>query len=89
MAWPGEHPLAFYRGLIDEVDGELADVLNRRVALTRAVQPHKQTPGRDPDRERAIADGMAHRAPALGAERLERLVHAIITESLGSLDAST
>jgi GNAT superfamily N-acetyltransferase/chorismate mutase len=82
MAWPGTDPLAFYRGLIDEVDDELGDVLNRRVALTRAVQPHKARPERDLDRERAIATAMADRAPALGAERLERIVHAIITESL-------
>ncbi len=43
----------------------------------------------DEDRERAIAEAMARRAPALGAERLHRIVHAIISESLGSLDAST
>jgi chorismate mutase/GNAT superfamily N-acetyltransferase len=88
MAWPGTEPLAFFRGLIDEVDAELGDLLNRRVALTRAVQPHKRAPGRDPDRERAIAEAMALRAPALGADRLHRIVHAIITESLESLDTA-
>lgn len=82
MAWPGTEPLAFYRGLIDEVDADLGDLLNRRAALTRAVQPHKPSPGRDLDRERAIADALAVRAPALGAERLARIVHAIVTESL-------
>jgi GNAT superfamily N-acetyltransferase len=82
MAWPGTDPLTFYRRLIDDVDRELGDVLNRRVALTRAVQPHKRSPGRDPDRERAIAEALALRAPALGADRLDRIVHAIITESL-------
>jgi GNAT superfamily N-acetyltransferase len=86
MAWPGTDPLAFYRGLIDGVDGELGDLLNRRAALTRAVQAHKATPERDLDRERAIAQAMAVRAPALGAERLERIVQAIVTESL---DATT
>ena len=86
MAWPGTDPLAFYRGLIDEIDAELGELLNRRAALTRAVQPHKPTPERDPDRERAIAEAMALRAPALGADRLDRIVRAIITESL---DAST
>jgi GNAT superfamily N-acetyltransferase/chorismate mutase len=89
MAWPGADPLSFYRGLIDEVDDELGEVLNRRSALTRAVQPHKPVAGRDLARERAIAEAMALRAPALGAERLQRIVHAIVTESLGSLDAST
>jgi GNAT superfamily N-acetyltransferase len=86
MAWPGADPLTFYRSLIDEVDGELGDVLNRRVALTRAIQPHKPSAGRDPARERAIAEALALRAPALGADRLDRIVHAIITESL---DASS
>jgi GNAT superfamily N-acetyltransferase len=82
MAWPGIDPLGFYRRLIDEVDADLGDLLNRRVALTRAVQPHKPAAERDPGRERAIAEAMALRAPALGADRLHRIVHAIITESL-------
>ena len=86
MAWPGTDPLAFYRSLIDEVDGELGDLLNRRVALTHAVQPHKPVAERDLDREREIAEAMALRAPVLGADRLYRIVHAVITESL---DAST
>jgi GNAT superfamily N-acetyltransferase len=82
MAWPGTDPLGFYRRLIDEVDSDLGDVLARRAALTRAVQPHKPVADRDPDRERAIAEAMALRAPALGADRLHRIVHAIISESL-------
>lgn len=86
MAWPGERPLAFYRRLIDEVDEELGDLLARRAALTAAVQEHKERPGRDPRRERGIAEAMARRAPALGADRLARIVDAIITESL---DAAT
>ncbi|GAB3265442.1 hypothetical protein GCM10027448_42210 [Nocardioides dilutus] len=86
MAWPGTDPLAFYRGLIDEVDADLGDVLARRAALTHAVQPHKPAAGRDPDRERAIAEAMAVRAPTLGADRLHRIVHAIITESLDAAD---
>ena len=82
MAWPGLDPLGFYRRLIDAVDADLADLLARRAALTRAVQPHKADPSRDPVRERAIAATMAQRAPALGEDRLARIVHAIITESL-------
>lgn len=87
MAWPGTAPLAFYRGLIDEVDADLGDVLARRAALTRAVQPHKPRADRDPDRERAIAEAMALRAPSLGADRLHRIVQAIITESLDASEA--
>ena len=82
MAWPGVMPLAFYRSLIDEVDEQLGDLLARRAALTHAVQSHKTDPARDPERERAIVEAMALRAPALGAERLARIVHAIIVESL-------
>jgi chorismate mutase/GNAT superfamily N-acetyltransferase len=82
MAWPGDAPLAFLRTLIDEVDEQLGDLLARRTALTAAVQQIKHDPSRDPDRERAIAQAMAQRAPALGVERLSRIVHTIITESL-------
>lgn len=82
MAWPGADPLRFYRGLIDEVDGQLGDLLARRVALTRVVQGHKHDPARDPGRERDIAAALARRAPELGEERLARIVHTIITESL-------
>lgn len=82
MAWPGADPLTFFRGLIDDVDEQLGDLLARRAALTAAVQRHKTKQTRDPDRERAIAVAMARRAPALGPDRLARIVHTIITESL-------
>ena len=82
MAWPGERPLAFLRGLIDEVDEQLGDLLGRRAALTAAVQDIKHDTTRDPARERQIAEAMALRAPALGVERLDRIVRTIITESL-------
>jgi GNAT superfamily N-acetyltransferase len=82
MAWPGSDPLAFYRSLIDSVDHELGELLNRRVAITAAVQPHKTSPERDLEREREIARAMAGRAPTLGEERLYRIVHQIISESL-------
>ena len=82
MAWPGEDPLTFLRGLIDEVDEQLGDLLARRAALTAAVQDIKHDTTRDLDRERAIAQTMALKAPALGVERLDRIVHTIITKSL-------
>lgn len=82
MAWPGVEPLRFFRGLIDDVDAQLGDLLARRAALTAAVQPHKRDLGRDPAREHSIAEAMAQRAPALGTDRLARIVHTIITESL-------
>ncbi len=89
MAWPGDAPLGYFRGLIDDVDEQLADLLARRAALTRAVQGHKHDTTRDPDRERAIAEAMARRAPALGPDRLGRIVDAIITESLDAASDRT
>lgn len=85
MAWPGTDPVAFLRGQIDEVDQDLARLLARRVALTAAVQAYKPVgglQGRDPAREREIAERMSEQAPVLGTDRLARIVHAIITESL-------
>lgn len=82
MAWPGTEPLRFLRGLIDDVDQQLGDLLARRAALTAAAQQHKEATERDPGREREIVARLAERAPALGEERVARIVHAIITESL-------
>lgn len=84
LAWPGRDPVSFFRRRIDEVDDELGDLLARRAALTRATQPHKTDPTRDPDRERDIVARLARRAPSLGEERIARIVHAVITESLGA-----
>ena len=85
VAWPGHTPLAFLRGLIDETDLVLGDVLARRTALTRAVQSVKPSSDRDPERETEIARRVAAIAPELGEERVARIVDVIITESLGSL----
>ena len=82
MAWPGADPLAYFRTLVDDVDEQLADLLARRAALTRAIQPLKATSERDPAREQEIAATMATRAPALGQQRLARILHSIISESL-------
>ncbi len=85
VAWPGEQPLDFLRRLVDELDAELADVLERRAALTWAIQGYKQVGGpggRDLERERQIAEQMAEHAPRLGADRLQRIVDVVITESL-------
>lgn len=37
MAWPGAAPLAYLRGQLEEVDGELAVLLSRREALRRVI----------------------------------------------------
>lgn len=87
MVWPGDAPVAYLRSLIDEVDDEMAGLLARRVALTAAVQRQKAVPGqagRDADREREIAERMAARVPALGRDRVQRIMHTVIVESLES-----
>jgi chorismate mutase/ribosomal protein S18 acetylase RimI-like enzyme len=92
MAWLGEDPVAALRGRIDEVDDELAGLLERRAALTAQVQARKAVPGhagRDAEREAEIAGRMAQRAPRLGAQRMRRIVHAVITESLDAAEDTT
>ncbi|HEU4514446.1 MAG TPA: GNAT family N-acetyltransferase [Nocardioidaceae bacterium] len=89
MAWLGEEPFGALRRRIDAVDDELADLLDRRAALTAHVQRLKEVPGqagRDPDREAEIATRMARRAPRLGRERVQRIMHAVITESLDAAE---
>lgn len=89
MAWPGEDPVAYLRAQVDEVDEDLARALARRAALTRVIQQHKPVAGeagRDPRREREIARRMAAHARELGEERLARIVHGVITESLAAAE---
>jgi GNAT superfamily N-acetyltransferase len=82
VAWPGAEPLAFLRGLIDETDLVLGDVLARRTALTRAVQAVKPSTERDAVREAEIVERVAAVVPELGVERVARIVDVIIEESL-------
>ena len=82
VAWPGADPLAFLRGLIDDIDLVLGDVLARRTALTRAVQAVKPSGERDPAREAEIARRVAAVVPELGEERVARIVDVIIAQSL-------
>ena len=90
MVWPGADPLRYYRSLIDEVDDALGELLARRTALTRAVQEHKRAtsavadPARDAEREAEVVARIARAAPELGRDRVERIVHTIITESLAA-----
>ena len=87
MAWPGSDPVAFFRSLVDGVDLELGALLNQRAALTAAIQPYKGSSERDPVREREVARTLARRAPTLGEDRLARIAHAVITESLDAASA--
>lgn len=86
MAWPGSDPLRYLRGLIDDVDDQLGDLLGRRVALTRAAQAHKPDRSRDAEREQEIVRRLAARLPELGESRVQPIVHAIITQSLAAVE---
>jgi len=94
MAWPGDDARAYLRRRIDAVDDELAVLLARRTALTKAVQDQKATagqpagePGRDAAREAEIVHRMAQRVPELGPERIARVMHTVIEESLAAWEA--
>ena len=92
LAWPGRDPMAFLRRQVDEVDAGLGDLLARRAALTRAIQDAKRATGasteRDPGREQDVVRRLAARAPALGEERLTRLVEVLVAESLSAAEES-
>lgn len=81
--------LAAARAAIDELDAELAALLERRAGLTRQVQRLKPVggfAGRSPERERQIVRAMAERAPTLGAERLARIMDQVIEAGLAAAE---
>jgi chorismate mutase/GNAT superfamily N-acetyltransferase len=89
MAWLGDEPVAGLRRQVDRVDAELAELLERRAALSARIQQAKPVPGhagRDSAREAEIVARMAARAPGLGAERIASIMHAVITASLDAAE---
>lgn len=73
------------RAAIDRIDAALATLLERRAELAATVQRLKPVggfAGRDPRREREIVEAMARRAPRLGADRLARIMTAVIEAGL-------
>ena len=82
MVWPGAEPVASLRRYIDDLDADLARLLELRSGLTAAVQQYKSAAERDPGREAAIVARMAPLAPRLGPQRLARIMHVVISESL-------
>ncbi|MFG2072748.1 chorismate mutase [Nonomuraea maritima] len=73
------------RQAIDRVDAALATLLERRAALAGRVQQIKPVggfAGRDADRERAVVERMAVRAPRLGQARLTPIMNAVIEAGL-------
>lgn len=89
LAWLGDDPVATLRRRIDDVDDDLAVLLEQRALLSARIQELKAVPGhagRDLDREAEIAARMAHAAPRLGEERIRRIMHQVITASLDAAD---
>ncbi|ASU83451.1 chorismate mutase [Nocardiopsis gilva YIM 90087] len=77
------------RGRIDEVDAELARLLERRALLAAHVQRLKPVggfAGRDPKRERALVAAMAVHAPRLGEARLARIMSEVIEAGLDAAE---
>ncbi|GAB2818115.1 hypothetical protein GCM10022221_14970 [Actinocorallia aurea] len=80
--------MAQVRSAIDQVDAELAALLERRAALAASVQRIKPVGGhrgRDLEREAAIVEAMLPLAPSLTREHLARIMNAVIE---AGLDAS-
>lgn len=73
------------RAAIDGIDAALAVLLERRARIAADVQRMKPVgfqAGRDGGREERIVAAMAERAPRLGAERLARIMAAVIETGL-------
>ena len=83
MVWPGA--VGELRRRINEIDDQLAGLLNERAGITAEIQLHKPVAGyagRDPAREAEIVTRMAERAPNLGEQRVAQIMHAVITAGL-------
>ncbi|MEV2274878.1 chorismate mutase [Nocardiopsis sp. NPDC049922] len=75
------------RGRIDQVDAELAELLERRALLAAEVQRLKPVgyfAGRDARRERELVERMAEHAPRLGADRLAAIMDSVISAGLAA-----
>ncbi|WP_017587279.1 chorismate mutase [Nocardiopsis ganjiahuensis] len=73
------------RGRIDQMDAELAELLERRALVAARVQRLKPVgyfAGRDMGRERELVERMAEHAPRLGADRLAAIMDRVISAGL-------
>lgn len=92
MAWPDPDLLPGLRARIDDLDDRLAGTLEERAEVTARIQRVKAVPGhagRDAARESEIVERMARAAPRLGEDRLRRIMHTVITESLDAAEAAS
>ncbi|MBQ1083849.1 chorismate mutase [Nocardiopsis sp. B62] len=75
------------RGRIDQMDAELAALLERRALVAAQVQRLKPVgyfAGRDMERERRLVERMAEHAPRLGADRLAPIMESVISAGLAA-----
>jgi chorismate mutase/GNAT superfamily N-acetyltransferase len=87
MVWPD--PLTRLRRRIDDIDDQLARLLDERAGLTAQAQRHKDTSGRrrrDEQREAEIVERMAAAAPNLGRQGMAQIMHAVISASLDAAE---
>ncbi|MEV6822562.1 chorismate mutase [Nocardiopsis dassonvillei] len=75
------------RGRIDQMDAELASLLERRALVAAQVQRLKPVgyfAGRDMRRERELVERMAEHAPRLGPDRLAAIMDSVISAGLAA-----
>ena len=80
-----DEDIAHLRDRIDELDAELAALLERRALVAAQVQRLKPVgyfAGRDTERERRLVERMAEHAPRLGTERLAGIMAGVIHAGL-------
>lgn len=83
MVWAG--PVSELRSRINEIDDQLAVLLNERAGITAEIQQHKPVPGqsgRDAEREAEIVARMSRSAPILGPEGVREIMQTVISVSL-------
>lgn len=82
-----EEQILLLRGRIDQMDAELAELLERRALIAAQVQRLKPVgyfAGRDLGRERELVERMAEHAPRLGADRLAEIMDSVISAGLAA-----
>lgn len=84
---PAAEQILQLRGRIDQMDAELAELLERRALVAAQVQRLKPVgyfAGRDMGRERELVERMAEHAPRLGADRLAEIMDSVISAGLAA-----
>lgn len=84
-----EQEIRRLRGDIDQMDAQLAQLLERRALAAARVQRLKPVgyfQGRDAGRERELVERMAEHAPRLGHERIAAIMDRVITTGLAAAE---